>query len=164
VPVPAGALLLWNSRTIHQGWAPGPRLAQPVCWEPKARRSRDALIRKAVCCIHGYPTTHWAALGFYHDFIVESLTSDDDTGCDGRAGSETAAHAPTQRGRVFVRKGQVIPFRWLRSFALGDGVVLPKTAVQELVDAAEAAGSESATEEAVRRLLDLIKPEIRALL
>eukprot|EP00004_Rigifila_ramosa_P025907 TRINITY_DN7865_c0_g1_i2.p4 TRINITY_DN7865_c0_g1~~TRINITY_DN7865_c0_g1_i2.p4 ORF type:complete len:108 (-),score=23.88 TRINITY_DN7865_c0_g1_i2:225-548(-) len=31
VPVPAGALLVWNSRLIHQGHAGGPRLAMVGC-------------------------------------------------------------------------------------------------------------------------------------
>ena len=42
VPVPAGALLVWSSRTSHQGWSGGPRLAHPLCWEPKGRRSAAA--------------------------------------------------------------------------------------------------------------------------
>jgi hypothetical protein len=29
VPMAAGSLLLWDSRTTHQGWCGGPRLAQP---------------------------------------------------------------------------------------------------------------------------------------
>ncbi|CAE7555781.1 Henmt1, partial [Symbiodinium pilosum] len=29
MPCPAGSLLLWDSRVIHQGWRGGPRLAQP---------------------------------------------------------------------------------------------------------------------------------------
>ena len=33
-------LLLWDSRTVHQGWRGGPRLAQPICWEPRERRSQ----------------------------------------------------------------------------------------------------------------------------
>ncbi len=39
IPVPAGSVLFWNSRTMHQGHSGGARLAAPVCWEPKARRS-----------------------------------------------------------------------------------------------------------------------------
>ena len=50
VPVPSGALLLWNSRTLHQGWTGGRRLAQPVCWEPRSRRSHAALVRKVARC------------------------------------------------------------------------------------------------------------------
>lgn len=60
VPCPAGSLLLWDSRTIHQGWAGGPRLAQPVCWEPRERRERDAdaLRRKMLMCATGLPSSH----------------------------------------------------------------------------------------------------------
>jgi ectoine hydroxylase-related dioxygenase (phytanoyl-CoA dioxygenase family) len=66
VPVPAGGLLLWSSRTIHQGWGRGRRLAVPVCMEPKARRSARVLRGKEQCVRKGRPTTHWAALGIPH--------------------------------------------------------------------------------------------------
>mmetsp|Transcript_130425 Transcript_130425/g.260216 ORF Transcript_130425/g.260216 Transcript_130425/m.260216 type:complete len:454 (-) Transcript_130425:121-1482(-) len=67
VPVPAGALLLWTSRTTHQGWAGGPRLAQPVCWEPRSRQ--DALMRerKLRLAALGLPSTHWASLALPHE-------------------------------------------------------------------------------------------------
>jgi len=60
VPCPAGSLLLWDSRLIHQGWAGGPRLAQPVCWEPRIRREQDygALQRKIFMCAAGVPSSH----------------------------------------------------------------------------------------------------------
>jgi hypothetical protein len=66
VQVPAGALLLWNSRTVHQGWNVGPRLAFPICFEPRQRRDASALLRKTECCDMGAPTTHWASLGLVH--------------------------------------------------------------------------------------------------
>mmetsp|Transcript_17647 Transcript_17647/g.41500 ORF Transcript_17647/g.41500 Transcript_17647/m.41500 type:complete len:360 (-) Transcript_17647:357-1436(-) len=44
--VPAGGGLFWSSRTTHQGWSGGPRLAQPVCWEPICRRTGEAFHRK----------------------------------------------------------------------------------------------------------------------
>ena len=62
-PMPEGSLLLWNSKTLHQGWTSGRRLAQPVCWEPAARRDHAALVRKAAMSIRGLPSTHWASLG-----------------------------------------------------------------------------------------------------
>merc|ERR1712217_246749 len=63
VPCPPGSLLLWDSRTIHQGWAGGPRLAQPVCWEPRDRRESDhnALGRKVFMCAAGLPSSHSSA-------------------------------------------------------------------------------------------------------
>eukprot|EP00930_Biecheleria_cincta_P086552 TRINITY_DN75825_c0_g1_i1.p1 TRINITY_DN75825_c0_g1~~TRINITY_DN75825_c0_g1_i1.p1 ORF type:complete len:447 (-),score=81.06 TRINITY_DN75825_c0_g1_i1:252-1520(-) len=72
IPVPAGGLLLWTSRTTHQGWAGGPRLAQPVCWEPRERR--DALMRerKLRLAALGLPSTHWASLGMPHELSVLS--------------------------------------------------------------------------------------------
>eukprot|EP00808_Paulinella_micropora_P003641 g80244.t1 len=67
IPVPAGALLMWNSKTVHQGHAGGPRLAMPVCWEPVARRSEQARLRKACLIVAGLPSTHWASLGYFHE-------------------------------------------------------------------------------------------------
>lgn len=72
VPVAAGSLFLWNSRTVHQGWSDGPRLAQPVCWEPTNRRSEDlyhgriARDNKMRMAALGLPSTHWASLGLPH--------------------------------------------------------------------------------------------------
>lgn len=66
IPVPAGALLIFNSRTIHQGYQNGLRLAQTVCWEPKIYRTQDALIKKLQACVMGIATTHWASLGIHH--------------------------------------------------------------------------------------------------
>jgi hypothetical protein len=64
--VPAGAMFIWNSRTVHQGWSHGPRLAVPVCFEPKGRRTDEALQRKITFAMQGRPTTHWASLGILH--------------------------------------------------------------------------------------------------
>lgn len=69
VPCPAGSLLLWDSRIVHQGWSGGPRLAVPVCWEPRARRARAALRRKRWMCIAGVPSTHSAAEGRIHAML-----------------------------------------------------------------------------------------------
>jgi hypothetical protein len=66
VPVPAGGMLMWSSRTIHQGWGRGQRLAVPVCMEPAERRSVKALRNKEMCVALGRPTTHWASLGIPH--------------------------------------------------------------------------------------------------
>jgi len=66
VPCPAGSLLLWDSRTIHQGWAGGPRLAQPVCWEPRCRRDGEALLRKLYMCAAGVPSSHSSSEGRVH--------------------------------------------------------------------------------------------------
>ena len=66
VPLKKGSMIVWNSKTIHQGWNIGPRLAFPICFEPKARRSPEALETKRMCVVRGYPTTHWASLGLPH--------------------------------------------------------------------------------------------------
>lgn len=58
VPCPPGSLLLWDSRLVHQGWAGGLRLAQPVCWEPRVRQDGAARGRKLLACAAGCSTTH----------------------------------------------------------------------------------------------------------
>merc|ERR1712216_279155 len=73
VPVPAGALLLWSSRTVHQGWTGGPRLAQPVCWEPRSRRTEAAWVRKLRMAALGLPSTHWGSLGLPHNLVAPCL-------------------------------------------------------------------------------------------
>lgn len=74
VPCPAGSLLLWDSRTIHQGWAGGPRLAQPICWEPRQRREQDgaALMRKMLMCALGLPSSHSSAEARVHGMAPRS--------------------------------------------------------------------------------------------
>jgi len=72
VEVPRGGLFLWSSKTLHQGWNGGPRLAQPVCWEPTSRRSELALDRKMRLAALGLPSTHWASLGIPHYLVQQS--------------------------------------------------------------------------------------------
>uniref|UniRef100_A0A7S1ZFD9 Uncharacterized protein n=1 Tax=Trieres chinensis TaxID=1514140 RepID=A0A7S1ZFD9_TRICV len=67
--VPAGGLLLWSSKTLHQGWMGGPRLAQPVCWEPEERRSLGTLKRKLRLAALGLPSTHSASQGLPHYLV-----------------------------------------------------------------------------------------------
>lgn len=69
MPMPAGSMLLWNSRTVHQGWSGGPRLAQPVCWEPAIRRNAVMRSRKLRLAALGLPSTHWASLGLPHMLV-----------------------------------------------------------------------------------------------
>lgn len=66
LPVSAGSLLLWDSRTIHQGWRSGPRLAVPVCWEPRERVSPEATARKLRMAFLGVPSTHSPSEGRVH--------------------------------------------------------------------------------------------------
>lgn len=73
VPVPAGALFLWSSKTVHQGWTGGPRLAQPVCWEPTSRRTEMARVRKLRLAALGLPSTHWGSLGLPHSLVEGRL-------------------------------------------------------------------------------------------
>jgi len=69
VPVPAGGLLLWNSKTVHTGAQRGPRLAQPVCLEPLARRSEHERLGKLRMAALGLPSMHWASHAIQHDCV-----------------------------------------------------------------------------------------------
>jgi len=77
VPMPAGALLLWNSKLVHQAWRGGPRLAQPVCWEPASRRPAAARERKLRLAALGLPSTHWASLGLPHSLLGAGPSPDE---------------------------------------------------------------------------------------
>ena len=66
IPVPRGSLLVWSSRTVHQGHAGGRRLAFPVCWEPRERRDEETLRRKIRMVLMGFASAHSAALGQKH--------------------------------------------------------------------------------------------------
>merc|ERR1712217_890136 len=66
IPVPAGALLLWSSCTVHQGWDGGPRLAVPVCWEPRQRVDAEARNRKLKFAALGVTTSHSPSEGRIH--------------------------------------------------------------------------------------------------
>ena len=74
VPVPAGGMIIWNSRTMHQGWPNGPRLACPVSFEPSARRNGETLANKRGMILKGLPSTHWASSCVVHSTCkVEAL-------------------------------------------------------------------------------------------
>lgn len=81
IPVPAGGLLIFDSRTIHQGYQGGLRLAQPICWEHKKYRSQEAYLRKLQACHMLVATTHWASLGVHHPL---SFIKPRDSKYDGR--------------------------------------------------------------------------------
>lgn len=66
IPVPAGALLLWSSKTVHQGYGGGPRLAIPVSMEAKALRPQSSYSAKIGLCKSGLPSSHWATLAKQH--------------------------------------------------------------------------------------------------
>lgn len=60
--VPAGALLIWDSRLTHTGWLQqGARLAQPICWKPRARRDTAAWKHKLLASARGLSTSHSAS-------------------------------------------------------------------------------------------------------
>jgi len=84
VPVPAGGLFLWSSKTLHQGWAGGARLAQPVCWEPVGRRDEAAFDRKLRLAALGLPSNHWASMGTPHSLVKPQLCGPTAAARDGR--------------------------------------------------------------------------------
>ena len=67
--IPAGSLLLWNSRTVHTGWKGGPRLAQTVCLEPARERPEEQRLGKLRLAALGIPGTHWARIAHQHDVL-----------------------------------------------------------------------------------------------
>eukprot|EP01064_Diplonema_japonicum_P032534 TRINITY_DN6145_c0_g1_i1.p1 TRINITY_DN6145_c0_g1~~TRINITY_DN6145_c0_g1_i1.p1 ORF type:complete len:453 (+),score=104.73 TRINITY_DN6145_c0_g1_i1:65-1423(+) len=87
VPVPAGGLLLWDSKLSHQGWAGGRRLAMPICWEPRMHRPKDALRRKLWIAATGVPSTHWATLGVVHSLAPKNASTEMVPGSDSECGS-----------------------------------------------------------------------------
>lgn len=102
VPVPAGGLLLWSSKLFYQSWIGGPRMAQPLCWEPRSRRDERARERKLRLAALGLPSTHWASLGFPHS--LSGLTP------------------PRGQGGGLTRYGVVLPLRAsIRNQTLADG-------------------------------------------
>lgn len=103
VPVPAGALLLFSSRTTHQGWSGGPRLAQPVCWEPVVRRDDLARERKLRLAVLGLPSTHWASLALPHELITQ------DHGSEQRATPVDATGAATHDEVIFPLRASIRP-------------------------------------------------------
>lgn len=66
IQVPAGGLLIFNSRTIHQGYPSGLRFAQPISWEPRMYMNDAARLRKLQAVYTGIATTHWGAKGEHH--------------------------------------------------------------------------------------------------
>jgi hypothetical protein len=73
IPVPAGSILIFNSKLIHQGYPAGTRLVQPICWEQKVYRHEKAYRQKLQACLYGYGTTHWASLGLIHGASFKKL-------------------------------------------------------------------------------------------
>lgn len=66
VQMNAGSLLIFSSKTIHQGFPGGLRIAQTLCWEPREYRDESAYRRKLEAVNKGIGTTHWASLGIHH--------------------------------------------------------------------------------------------------
>lgn len=67
------------------GWSGGPRLAQPVCWEPADRRTPSSHLRKMRMVATGLPSTHWASLGQPHYLVAPQRGQDVPAG-EGEAG------------------------------------------------------------------------------
>lgn len=85
--VPAGGLLLWNSRTVHCGWKGGPRLAQTVCLEPADRRPHSERLAKLRLAALGLPGCHWAQAAMQHDMSLGSWGVFSQDAVEAKAGS-----------------------------------------------------------------------------
>lgn len=66
VQINAGSLLIFSSKTLHQGFPGGLRIAQTICYEPREYRDQSAYKRKLEAVHKGIGTTHWASLGLHH--------------------------------------------------------------------------------------------------
>ncbi len=106
LPIPAGALLIFNSKTIHQGYnGYGTRLAYPISWEPSYYRNDEALRSKLCAVVKGIATNHWASLGIHHGASKVKVKAP--------SGSRNPAEC-------------VFPLRSLPSYPLKEGVALPE--------------------------------------
>lgn len=144
VTVPPGALLLWDSRVVHQGWSGGPRLAQPVCWEPVHRRSASAYERKLRLAALGLPSTHWASLGQPHYLVAAQKTPEVGAGGNSTSGGGQGA----------------LPFSSsLKPLPLCEHAVCGDDMWQALANFDRAI-----TEEQREELEQMIKPEFKAIL
>ncbi len=171
VPMKAGSMILWNSMMLHQGWNRGPRLAVPICWEPRSRRNSQTYRRKVRLCASGLPTTHWASLGRQHNITLSE------------------AHAPTTlefnffctndkdyNGDDIILKSSIISEQneiGTNDIRLPRCSILPKSLKQDMnLDfyrdvmplCHQLEESCDSSEDIVRTLETLIKPEILALI
>jgi len=66
--IPAGCLLLFSSRTVHQGWYGPHRLCYMVCYGKKENRTEEIRKRKVMMYLGGHRSTHWSQFGQYHGY------------------------------------------------------------------------------------------------
>jgi hypothetical protein len=66
IPVPSGGMIIFNSKTIHQGYKGGKRLALPVSWENRIYQTAETFERKIRILHQLLPTTHWASQAIVH--------------------------------------------------------------------------------------------------
>ena len=66
VKAKAGSLVLWDSRTMHQGIQsvknrpnPKPRCVVYICMKPRSGATEEDLDAKRACLADGRMTTHW---------------------------------------------------------------------------------------------------------
>jgi len=137
VPVPAGALLLWNSKTIHQGWTGGPRLAVPVCWEPRDRVTAEARQRKLFMAAAGLPSSHSPSEGRLHPCVSS------------RRGEQVRLSRPVVRPYSVLGAHELSSAEWEKLWASWQG----EQHVEQLASAWESAALEK-----------VLKPEIAAVL
>lgn len=77
VPAPKGALVLWYSRTPHQGQPPGPegrnRAVVYVCQGPRALLTSNDQRERAQAWAKGHMTSHWPCAGQVQMFADRPL-------------------------------------------------------------------------------------------
>lgn len=140
IPVPAGSLLLWSSRTLHQGWKGGPRLAVPICWEPKDRVSAEARKRKLFMAAAGLPSSHSPSEALIHPCVAS------------RRGDGARLKRPAVRP-FSVLPTEVLPENeWGELWAFWEGEQFAEDLLEEF----------EKTEDRERALEKALKPEIAA--
>jgi hypothetical protein len=156
VPVPAGACLVWSSKTVHQGWSHGPRLAVPICWEPRSRRSPQALNRKIRLCLKRLPTTHWASFGYQHDLSLDLTHPSLPSGLREKKGDDAAEIIPNSL---------MLPFRGglVTDYVLREGISVDQYAtINHLCSLSER--EDDCDDDIGAQMATFLRPEILAVL
>jgi hypothetical protein len=64
--IPAGCLLLFSSKLVHQGMYGPHRLCFMICYGDAKDRSEQIRKRKIVMYLGGHRSSHWSQFGIYH--------------------------------------------------------------------------------------------------
>lgn len=64
--IPAGNILIYNSKLVHQGWDGISRLCYMVSYGLASDRTESTRVRKIMMYLGGHRSTHWSQYGVYH--------------------------------------------------------------------------------------------------